>query len=88
MENARREGGRDWRAVGAGLRAVVFLFLTALDDLLAAAAGSRPLRDDARDVADAIGETYRKGRERAVDAEVVEQPGDPLDADTWGGPRR
>lgn len=63
-------GRRARRPMVAGLLAVLALFLTALDDLLAAVAGARPLRFEARELAEVIAETYR--RAGAVDADVIE----------------
>ncbi|GHE28710.1 hypothetical protein GCM10017673_34010 [Streptosporangium violaceochromogenes] len=59
-------------SVRAGLWAVVRLLLTAADDLVAAAAGARPLRADASDLARVVGEAYRTGKHRVAEGDVIE----------------
>jgi hypothetical protein len=53
---------RDWWAIGAGIRSVALLFLTATDSLLTAAAGIPPIRWCARQLAAVIRDAYRVGR--------------------------
>ncbi|MET8142662.1 hypothetical protein ABZU32_20340 [Sphaerisporangium sp. NPDC005288] len=43
--------GKDWRAIGAAIRAVVLLLLTAVDDWVTARIGIRPVRWHARRLA-------------------------------------
>lgn len=53
---------RDWFAVGAGIRGVVVLALTAVDSLISALIGIPPIRWCARKGAAVIRDSYRLGR--------------------------
>ncbi|MGS2641657.1 hypothetical protein [Streptosporangium sp. G12] len=59
-------------SVWAGIRAVAHLLLTAVDDFLAAAVGARPIRYDAHDFAQVIGDAYRTGRNHIHEGDVIE----------------
>ncbi|MEU3168946.1 hypothetical protein [Streptosporangium sp. NPDC006930] len=63
-------------SVWAGLWAVLRLFLTAADDLLAAVAGTRPIRYDVRDAAQVIGEAYRTGKHHVAEGDVIDDEED------------
>lgn len=58
----RRRTGRDWRAITRGAWAVVVLCTSALDHLIAALAGTRPVAWCARTLASALREEYRRAR--------------------------
>lgn len=61
----------------AGFRAVARLLITAVDDLVSALTGTKPVRTQARRVADLLGETYRNGKYGVVDGvEVIHEQGD------------
>ncbi|GAA2875529.1 hypothetical protein GCM10010517_36440 [Streptosporangium fragile] len=66
-------------SVWAGLWAVIRLFLTAADDLLAALAGARPLRSDAHDVARVVGDAYRTGKHHVAEGHVIDDEDDEED---------
>lgn len=53
---------RDWWAIGAGIRSVALLALSAADSLLTALAGAPPIRWCVRQVAAVVREAYRAGR--------------------------
>ena len=59
-------------SIWAGIWAVVRLLLTALDDLVAALAGARPIRYDARDSARVFGDAYRTGKHHVAEADVID----------------
>ncbi|MEU9833256.1 hypothetical protein AB0D67_17160 [Streptosporangium sp. NPDC048047] len=59
-------------SVWAGLYAVLRLLLSALDDLVAALAGARPLRRDAADFARLVGDAYRTGKNHVAEGDVLE----------------
>lgn len=59
-------------SIWAGIWAVARLLLTAADDLLAAAVGARPIRYDAHDAAQVIGDAYRTGKNRVHEGDVID----------------
>ncbi|MFF0243950.1 hypothetical protein ACWDR9_26015 [Streptosporangium sandarakinum] len=59
-------------SVWAGLYAVLCLLLSALDDLVAAIAGARPLRRDAADFARVVGDAYRTGKNHVAEGDVLD----------------
>ncbi|MEU8035729.1 hypothetical protein [Streptosporangium sp. NPDC049078] len=65
-------------SVWAGIRAVARLFLTAVDDLLAAVAGTRPLRYNIADVAQVVGDAYRTGKHHVHEGDVIDGQEDEL----------
>lgn len=78
---------RDWWAVGAGIRAVLVLAVTALDSLVSALAGIPPVRWCARQLAAVVRDAYRVGRfgpasqsteiaPLVVDGEIVDEETD------------
>ena len=77
---------RDWWAVGAGIRAVLVLAVTAIDSLLSALIGIPPVRWCAHQVAAVVRDAYRSGRfgppsrstgiePLVVDGEIVDEEG-------------
>jgi len=55
---------------------VLRLFLTAADDLLAAVAGTRPIRHNAADLAEVVGEAYRTGKHHVAEGDVIDDEED------------
>lgn len=75
---------RDWYAIGAGIRAVLALFLGAVDALVSAVLGIPPIRWCAAHLAEVIRAEYWRGRfgppsdhtdlePVVVDAEIVDE---------------
>ncbi|MEU3162877.1 hypothetical protein [Streptosporangium sp. NPDC006930] len=62
----------------AGLRAVARLLLTAVDDFLAAVAGTRPIRYNVADFAQVVGDAYRTGKNHVHEGDVIDGQEDEL----------
>lgn len=70
--NHDRDGRPDWREVLRGCWAVALLLLTALDALITAVLGIRPLAPLAARLGRALADEYRAGTHDWINAEVIE----------------
>jgi hypothetical protein len=67
-----RDGRPDWHEVLRGVRAVVVLLLTALDALVTAVLGIRPLAPVIARLGHALVDEYRAGANDWIDVEVID----------------